>query len=222
MGKIITFIALIFVSILIFWIQFSIKIKIDCKTQYGDCPEEMVSVMRSIESGNLYQTKRKVSKYFKANYQVLDFSTQFKLPNTLLVNILVKKPSFALKDIVSNRIELVSSQGQILSHVNSTSLPTVLGQIEIKKIGENIGMNDLFALKLLNGVYEMYQVNNGNLEDNTLVVELPAGIKVIFPLEGDSGLMLGSLRLIYSKLTNGDQVKHYSEIDLRFKNPVIR
>lgn len=69
----------------------------------------------------------------------------------------------------------------------------------------------------------MYGVQKGEITDSGLVIELPGSIRVIFPLDApDPRVLLGSLRLVYSKITSGDMVGKYSEIDLRFKNPVLR
>jgi hypothetical protein len=55
-----------------------------------------------------------------------------------------------------------------------------------------------------------------------LLVELPGQIRVIFPLEGDSDILLGGLRLIYSKIKEDGNLAGYSQIDMRYKNPVLR
>jgi hypothetical protein len=68
----------------------------------------------------------------------------------------------------------------------------------------------------------MYQVRDFTVQDDSLLVELPGQIRVIFPLDGDSQILLGSLRLIYSKIQNEGNPEKYSQIDLRFKNPVLR
>ena len=193
------FIVIFVVLVLFFLSPFFIKVKTECRTQYGECPFEL-------ESGNLYQTKRKITKNLKNNYLVTDFSMQFKLPNILLVNVLVKKPIFAIQD-VSNKIFLIDKDGKILSTVDSTSLPMVVQESSIP---------NLFTLNLMQGISQMYQINIGRIENDSLVVELPTSIKVIFPLSGDSQVLLGSLRLVYPKIGT------YREIDLRFKNPVLR
>jgi hypothetical protein len=185
-----------------------INVKTECRTQYGSCPFEL-------ESGKLYQTKQKIAKSLKNNFLVIDYSTQFKFPNILLVNVLIKKPFFVLKND-ANQSVAVGADGIVLSTVNNSILPTVIVLGNLKKVGEIVDTNHLFALKLIQGVYEMYQINTGKIIDNSLVVELPEGIEVIFPIDGDIQVLLGSLRLVYSKKDG------FHEIDLRFKNPVLR
>jgi hypothetical protein len=69
----------------------------------------------------------------------------------------------------------------------------------------------------------MYQVGLSEMQNGTLLVELPGQIRVILPLEdADSQLLLGSLRLIYSTIQSGENKNLYDEIDMRYKNPVLR
>jgi hypothetical protein len=69
----------------------------------------------------------------------------------------------------------------------------------------------------------MYQIDTGEVQNDTLLVELPGQIRVILPLEdADSQLLLGSLRLIYSTIEGGTNKNLYKEIDMRYKNPVLR
>jgi hypothetical protein len=53
-----------------------------------------------------------------------------------------------------------------------------------------------------------------------LVVDMGTGFRVIFPLEGDEQVLLGSLRLIYSKIQTSN-LNNYKQVDLRFANPVL-
>ncbi len=86
-------------------------------------------------------------------------------------------------------------------------------------VGEKVTEETLFALELLYDMFSFYQVQTGKIDKSSLVIELSRGPKVIFPLEGSHQVLLGSLRLVLSKLNSDSQV---STIDLRFKNPVIK
>ena len=91
----------------------------------------------------------------------------------------------------------------------------------LQKVGETVSTHDLFALNLILGVNEMYQVLYGTITNDALVVDIPPSVRVIFPLEGDSEVLLGGLRLIYAKVT-ADYLGTYSQIDMRYKNPVLK
>lgn len=201
-----------------FSLLFILKVKTECRTQYGKCPDELVNGMQKLEGGSLYQTKKTISKSLKNNFLVLDFSTQFKFPNILFVNVLIKKPSFMLKND-ANQTVAVSQDGKVLDTQGNASLPTVIVFGNLKKPGQDVEKNQLFALDLVQGINEMYQVNIGKITDDGLVVELPTNFRVLLPLDGDVQVLLGSLRLVYLKVNN---MGKYNEIDLRFKNPVLR
>jgi len=47
------------------------------------------------------------------------------------------------------------------------------------------------------------------------------GFRVIFPLEGDTQVLLGSLRLIYSKIQTSGNPEGFRQVDLRFVSPVL-
>lgn len=197
------------------------KVNIFCKSQYGSCPNEINSQLKINNGKSIAGAKNGVNRILKHNLLISDYSTQFKFPNILIVNILIKKPIFAIRN-ESNQIELIGEDGHILELSDSTGLPTLIITGNLKKVGEEIDTNQSFALKLIQGINDMYQINTGTVVDNSLVVELPTSIKVLFPLDGDTQILLGSLRVVYTKVESDDQKGRYKEIDLRFKNPVLR
>jgi hypothetical protein len=203
---------LFLVLVLSFLMPVLIKVRPECRSQFGSCPKAVESEIRNLGSGSLYKTKKSISKILKNNPQVSNFSFQFKLPNILSVNLLVLKPEFAVFDKNSDKTYLVDASGKIIGESDTSPLPTV--------VQEGDGVN-IFCLNLVKGVYEMYGVSRGEIREESLVIELPGPVRVIFPVRGEnSQVLLGSLRLIYAKITT--EPGRYSEIDLRFKNPVLR
>jgi hypothetical protein len=200
-----------------------IKIHVDCRSQYGECPAELMDKLSGVNGKSLFFAKNDLNKILRSDFIVSKFSLQFKLPNFLHVDLLIKKPVFAVKSGISNQFALVDKDGQVLSIGSSTILPTVDITGDLPKIGEKVDADTLFALKLMGGVSEMYQVNEGEIQSNSLLVELPGQIRVIFPLEdADSDLLLGSLRLIYLTIQADGNKNLYKEVDMRYKNPVLR
>jgi hypothetical protein len=215
--KFFSWFAVVFVMVLVlspFLItQFLIKVKIECLSQFGQCPLEVNSKLEILNSKNLWQTKSEIAKILKKDSLISDFSMQYKLPNILQVNLLVKKPMFAIKDASLGKIFTVDATGNILSEVSSTTLPMVV---------QNDQMINTYTLNLMLGIYQMYQVGYGTIVNDALVVDIPNGLRVIFPVRGDEPeVLLGALRLIYSKVTT-EYAGVYSEIDMRYKNPVLR
>jgi hypothetical protein len=221
MTKKLFYLLVVIFIVLLFLIPLFIKVRIECKSQFGECPTEVNSKLQTLNSKSLFSANRNVQKDLKEDFLVSDFSIQFKLPNLMLINIIAKKPYFALKDSSTGKIGLIDQKGVILALADSSNLPTVVSAEPIKNIGESVNNRDLFALNLILGVNEMYQVLYGTITNDTLVVDIPPGVRVIFPLEGDFEVLLGSLRLIYAKIT-ASYLGTYSQIDMRYKNPVLR
>lgn len=221
MKKILIIVVLSIITVIILVLPFYIKVKTECRSQYGECPAEVTSSI-NFNQTSLISTKRRIKKALGTSPLVMDYRTQFKLPGVLVIDIVIKKPFFAIRGTNQTEIGLVDTDGKVLSMVSETGLPIVNNSTQTIKLGESVTNQDLFALKLIQGIYEMYQVRESQIQDNSLVVELPSQIKVLLPLSGERDLILGTIRLVYAKVLSEEQKGKYTEIDLRFKNPVIR
>lgn len=202
------FVLLLFLLLLIFFLPTRlIKIEsIECQSQYDKCPESVLTQLEQVKHGSINKTKKEIANALNDNNLILDYSTQYAFPNKLVVNILLRKARFSIYDKETNKYFMLDGDGTILFTSDNTVLPTVIQN------GQKV---NLTALRLIEGVYLMYQVTKGEVVNDSLVVELPSGKSVIFPLEGDTEVLLGSLRLIYSSYPDRD-------IDLRFNDAVLR
>lgn len=199
--------------------------KLDCHSQYGECNSLILDKIRPLMGKPLGETKDKIAKILKNERQISSFSLQFRLPDVLRVDIIVRKPSFALKSSAQNLYGLIDKEGIVLGTAQSTNLPTLLISDPLSPPGKALGKEELFGLEITQDLFYLYQVDSGQIIDGTLVFELPEGPKAIFPLEGDREVLVGSLRLILSGLNSqkqGLRIESVKEIDLRFKNPVLR
>ena len=202
--------------------QFFIKVRIDCKSQYGDCPEQISVKLNPFNGKSLFSAKRGIKKALSSDFLISDHSLQYKIPNILRVELLVKKAVVAFRDGKTGSFVLADKEGIVLSRAQDSALPVITLEEDLPGVGQNISQANLFALNLAVGTYQMYQIRESVVQDGSLLVELPGQIRVIFPLEGDSEILLGSLRLIYSKLREDGNLAGYSQIDLRYGNPVLR
>lgn len=221
MTRILYFSFAVLILVLLSSLPFTLKMEVRCESQYGSCPSDVATQLERFRAQSFAKAYFGVKKTLSTNLTISNFSIQFKLPNILKVDLIVRKPLFALRDKKSGSTFLVSGDGKILSAAKETSLPIVYTDFS-GKVGESVGETNLFALKLSSGVYTMYQVTTAEVRDNNLLVDLPGRIRVLFPLEGEPEVLLGSLRLIYSKISGGSIGSKYSEIDLRFGSPVLR
>jgi hypothetical protein len=203
--------------------QFLIRVRISCSTQFGECPREITDSLVGINGKSIFQAKREIKKTLSSNFLTTKYTVQFKLPNTLKIDLSMRRPRFALKGVSPDTVALVDGDGMVLTINGSSSLPTVITEGELPKIGEKVSSTSLMALTLIEGLNKMYQITTGVVQNDTLLVDLPAQVRVIFPLvDADSELLLGSLRLIYSSVQDAENKTLYNEIDMRYKNPVLR
>lgn len=225
------FILLVFFVSLFFIVPKKLKIKkIVCQSQFGPCNASVLGSINKIENGekSLNDVKKELQGILADSVLVSDYSFHFQFPNIIEVNLLERKPRYSIKAKGTDLYALIDEEGYVIYFQDLTGLPVLITTEPPPNVGEIVSDKALFALEVLYGMFSSYQVREGIIEDESLVIELSHGPKVIFPLEGEKEVLLGSLRLVLSKLNNDAQdskienVSGASIIDLRFKNPVIK
>lgn len=195
-----------------------------CRSQFGPC--NLGDELLGLAGKSLYETKKEVKSVLLQEDSISDFSMQFKIPGTLEVAVIEKKPKFALKDSSSNLLALIDKEGKVLKIVEDSSLPQVITAGKLPNVGERVKEEYFFALNIVYNVSASYQVMEGRIENNSLLVNVPQGYKVVFPLSGDKDVLLGALRLLIERLNDAGKDSRINEgiteIDLRFKNPVLK
>jgi len=190
--------------------------KIECYNQYGLCSNEFLTKVNPVTGDSIDTAKKKITEEFKNTKLIDNYSFRFKLPSTLRIDLILKKSKYALYQKNTNEIVVLDDKGMVLEKVKETNLPYVVISDNLLNIGEVVGSKKTFALELLYGIYYLYQVKSGEIINDSLEVIIPDAGKIIFPLIGERDILLGSMKLI---LTRSGKFK---EIDLRYKNPVIR
>lgn len=171
--------------------------------------------------------KKDIEKYLKNNLYVKNYEIRYQIPDIYKIEIQINSPKYAIYNNSITKFYLIDKNGMVIDVVSSTSLPSIsITKIDLKN-GEKISDQYLFILKILERVNYLYSVKTAILDDNKEFVtfNLPDGIKVFFPTSGDIDYLVGSLRIIYSRLNQEEKdskINNIREIDLRFKNPVIR
>ncbi len=204
-------------------------IKIDsiiCRSQYGQCSEIVQDKLASIEGNRLDKVNKSVKSSLKNEILVSNYSSQFRLPSTLEVSILERKPRFALTSKDKNLYANVDSEGRVLSLSQTTLLPFLIID-SIPSQGDLVKKQELFAMKIMYDMYITFQIKEGKLEKESLIINFPKGQTAIFPLDGDREVLVGSAILLINKLDKGmlnlaKNGENIDTIDLRFKNPVLK
>lgn len=200
-------------------IKRSIKItKIECNSQFGQCIQEY-------SLGNYKYVHDQIEKQLSQDIQVNSYLIQYKIPHTIKVEVNLKSPKNAIYSVQENKYYLIGKDGFILSTTDNTDLPKIFVENLKLNIGQTISERDKHSLELLNNLVFLYTINEGKIENEAITFVNSDGIKILFPLEGDTSFLIGSLRLIFSRLNDeseGIRMNEIHEIDLRFKNPVLR
>lgn len=203
-----------------------IKIRnISCTNQYGPCSDAAIGKFKKTLGKNLPEALADISQTLKNDVLVSSYRTQFMLPDRLVINIVVRKPVFALKNINQGEYALVGKNKVVVAISPLTNLPTLKIPTNIPNVGEQVIEKQFFALEILNDMFYLYQIREAEIQGDSLTVGVPSGVKIIFPLEGDKDALVGSVRIILSKLNESKEdsrIKNIGIIDLRFKNPVLK
>ena len=214
------FVLLILVGLVIF-VPSILKIwEVDCVSQFGPCNPLIENKISKVKSRSLKDAKKQLKEVLTKDVLVKNFSVQFTLPDRLKINVLERKPKFATFEKDRGSVALIDEEGYIVAIESQTNLPTIETNILPGNVGEKVNDEIFFALKLIDSLFSKYQVKEGKIENGTFIIELKEGETVIFPLEGDSDLLISSLELVLKKFES-EKVKP-KVIDLRFKNPVTR
>lgn len=217
---VVLFLLLLFSSIT----QIRIK-KIHCRNQYDTCSSQLSSFVKVLEGEKLLEVQRSLGAGLRQDFQIDDYLIQYKFPNELEVDLIEKKAVYALHFSGQENMSFVDDSGVVLSFQKETSLPIVTNGGIPKNIGETVSDEELFALRLMRDIFLLYQIRVGEIKDGAFFVKTADKKNVIFPLKGDREVLISSINLILSRwkdLGPDFDLSSVTEIDLRFRNPVIR
>lgn len=206
-----------------------IKIKnIICQNQFGACSDYLVKKFPP-KGLTLPDSKNSLRRELSLDLRVIKYSIKLKLPDTLVVNLIERKPIIAWSFKDGNFVS-VDKDGFIVSETQTTGLPIITTdeKIDYKKVGY-LPKEMKFATYLTEDFSSIYGKTNAIYYKDRLEVVSQNNVKIIFPLEGDRDLIIGSARLILSRLNSLEEAYRIKDegfsvisIDIRFKNPVIK
>ncbi len=216
---------ILFVVSVPFTVQKLIIIKrVECFSQYGSCGQDLYLRLKRYELVDYRKARVQIEQILKQDIQITDFLIQYKIPSTLKIDVTLKKPTYSINDS-QNNYYVIDKNGVVINISNQSNLPTLVKTNLDYKLGDRITDSDLFFLKIIEKVRWSYSVSVGEVGDNEMILYLKEGILVHFPAEGDVDILVGELRLIFSRLNDesrGIKMNDIKEIDLRFKNPILR
>jgi len=199
-------------------------------SQYGPCGSHFQKNLNSSLSKDFQTAKKETQQFLKNETLVRSYSYQFKFPDELSLNIVLRKAESALTDFSNSYYALIDKDGYVVSYQESTFLPVVKTKLTPPNVGEKVQESLIFALDMIKTMFTLYEVREGEILGTTgLMIKLNDGNTVIFPLTGDKDILVASLQVILSQLNSnssdtkiGKALGGNVNIDLRYKNPVIK
>ena len=191
---------------------------IECQSQFGPCDEEIENVLNPFKGTTLLKAYSGIRKVLNEHPKVARYTVQFSNPSTLQAEIMQRRPQVAVIAEGDDQYYLYSEEGVLLDMENETQLPTVR-IMDISVITEEQMQFVVAMAYILN---QTYNVQTVVIQQGGMEFEVTGAPKIIFPVQGDIDVLLGSLTFVLSQLNSqlGDFRMEF--IDFRFKNPVIK
>ena len=206
----------------------SVKVvNIYCKNQYGGCSSDITESLMFARGEQIISAKKKIETVLRDNVLISQYVVRYKLPDTLNVYVIEESPQVAIKES-DNTFSVFTAEGQLIGVLPEVNVPTLL----LEDYNPNVKQRE-YATELLFALHQIYGVWFGRIHYDGIVCDVQSH-QVIFPLEGDVDVQLGTLQLLLFQLnTGGENSKIESAqdesipmpaqvFDLRYKNPVIR
>lgn len=196
--------------------------QVECTSQYGICSEEVLSEINKIDKSRFLKTKRILTAKLKTNSKIKDFQINYQFPQRLSLFVFERKPEIAILRKNDDKYILTDRDGFILGQAVETPLP-VMKIVEVGHTQSELRQ----ATELFYEIFSAWGISQSELRGDALWFKNSQGQEVAFPLEGDIDKILGAYTLVLSwlKSENKDftiENSSVTEIDFRFRNPVIR
>ncbi len=219
--------SLVLLAVILFFTPEFIKrniriLNIECTPVESDCYNQLYL---SNYIGRDYLTvKSELTKNLTNNNLVDFFIVQYNIPSTVKVDVVFKKGSINML-VKSGNYLIIDKNNQVLINNKNDSLPTIINEVREYSINDYLIKDDKFSIELYTKIDTIYKIKEARIYDKYLKLILDTGQVIYFPTEGDVDVLAGSVRLIFSRLNEGVQgirMEDVREIDLRFKNPILR
>ena len=129
--------------------------KIECDSQFGTCT-------KNYQLGDYNFVKKQIEVDLNHDIQVSSYLIQYKIPRTIKVDIIVKEPKYAIKNL-SAKYYLVDKNGIVLEISDESNLPFLVNSSNYT-LGQNISDKDKFALTLLEKVSIINTVSKAEIK----------------------------------------------------------
>jgi len=195
---------------------------VECYTQYGLCPEYLVSGLENLKDYPLLQPlpANRVRSELASFPAVKSISLFRRLPSTLVVSIDLRHPVGQVLGSQSSVYGLVDEEGVIFSQ---SPLPLELPQLNMSQdIQPNtrLALSQSQAMSALNDIWQLTaSLPVGSLEGTQLTASLRSGLNIIISVDQPASSWYPPLQSILDRSKMGSKLP--KKIDMRFTNPVL-
>ena len=218
----------IFLLTLIIFVLFNlIKIKkVECKSQFSKCSPVIINDLAYIHDQNIVKTYREVKNTIDDHILINSYYIHFDLNRSLIVYVNERAPKYCLNG--ENKTYYFDDNLIVLKISEESGEKCVNDPISSYEVGDHLGKNDEFAHSLFLRLANLSHIGNIKYETDYLTVEYYEGIKLLFPLEGNSEILAARVYYVvtqFDKIKRGlleDDISEISEIDFRYDGPVLR
>lgn len=224
MRKLFLGIGVLLVAVFIFSVFFLKVRSVTCElTSESPCPPAIFTSVMKFEGKPLAASVRQISSFLQNSSLVQSFSVKVSPLGDVSLFVAVRLPDIALKSDNNSSYNLYTKEGVFVQTVESTNLPTIVVKDQISS--EEVQFVSVLGYSLMKNL----PISLMSVSNETLQVTLLDQKMLFYPLSGDIDVLLGSTILTFSQLNQtfgvliikGEPVT-VTQIDFRFKNPVLR
>lgn len=194
---------------------------IDCYSQFGPCPDEMITQLNHLIGTPLLKPlpTNEVKTDLTPFSQIKSISLYRRLPSSLIVALSLRRPIGALGPNVLGAQAVADEEGFIFQKISQSSLPTLITE-DLPPISSRLTQDQLNSLNSLSLISELFDTQvSGILSDQTLTITAPNDLKIILNVAQPTSNWYTPLQLIIHRSKINAKMPH--KIDLRFTNSVI-
>jgi hypothetical protein len=179
-----------------------------------------------IDKSNLVKTRGDLVVLLRKEATVKNFSFQYQLDGKLILHINERESKYCISNNVNSYF--ADELGKVIKIVKGAGLDCIQNIKSVYKIKDSLNNEDLLSEKIFYKLRSLSTIKSGFIEEKKFVIEYKDGIKLIFPLEGQTDALIGKA---YYTISQFGKINQYiiengfggiSEVDFRYNNPVIR
>ena len=206
---------------------YSIKVNdVVCVSQFYTCNEGLQNDINSIKKGSLINTRGNLIRLLKNEVIVKNFSFQYQLDGKLILHIDEREFKYCITN--KQNSYYADELGTVIKSVSGIGVNCIQNTSSVYKIKDYLNSKDLLSEQIFNRLRSIKTLESGIIDENKFVIEYEDGIKLIFPLEGQSDVLIGKAYYTISQFGKineyiiGNGSSGITEVDFRYNNPIIR